>query len=345
MTFDYPDPARVWGNDTSHWDGVINQAVAKQVGTHFTFIKAIDGTLQVNYFVENRANAIQQNIIVGAYAWLYPNNRADCKAQAQAYHNILTAYPVNLPPVIDFERYGVMLPNYSDLKIWATEFNRLGNRTGNQRPLLYSSSGYMNQFGQIPADVKALFCGIGIANYTTRAAPAMPIGYGANEWLFWQWSSTGDQANLAPSSLNKLELDLNYFNGTQEQLLQLCGAVTPPPIGDEMKYYNIVGTLNIRAGTSTATADIGDLFYGDKVEIAEVVQVSASDKWGKLAKITRANGSVFALPANSCYVSLNTTSTVEYFPPAQSYATLNITVTDPATGAIYGADNIQLPKK
>jgi len=236
--YDYPDLARVWGNDTSHWDGVINQSVAKQAQTHFTFIKAIDGTLPTNYFTANRAGAIEQGFIVGAYGWLYPNNRVDCKAQALAYHNLLISQEVNLPPVIDFEwtNYGgaPANPNYTDLKIWGTEFNRLGNRTGARRPLLYSAAGYMNQFGQIPADVKALFSGLWIANYN-KTAPTMPYGYGANEWIFWQWSNKGDQVNLAPSSLNKKELDLNYFNGTQAQLEALAGI--SPTISDG--YQNI----------------------------------------------------------------------------------------------------------
>jgi len=280
-----PDNGRVWGIDISHWDGNVDLAVTKSRGASFVFIKALDGTLATRYFVENRARAIAADLPHGPYGWLYRNANVSCVAQAQAYDVILQKYPPVMPPVLDFEwtRYGGVQsdPAYDDLRKWATEWLRLGN----PKALLYSAAGFMNPLGTIPADLKAMFRGIWIANYGVNN-PAMPYGYSANEWEFHQFTSSGDAALIAPNDVGKKELDLNYFNGSREVFAERFGGTTPPPNGGTMRYIEgtAKGSVTIR---QTAAGDPyippRYLLNGDKIKASEVVD-------GRWLKLTEING-------------------------------------------------------
>jgi hypothetical protein len=160
-----------------------------------------------------------------------------------------------------------------------------------------------------------------IANYGVTS-PVLPIG--ATTYQFWQFTSTLDGQTLDPTG-NK-ELDGNYFSGTHEEFAaKYGGEITPPPSGDIMTIYDMKYSMNIRAATSSASTDLGDLYTNDRIEVT-VVQVSATDKWGKLSKITRA-GTDVALPAAVCYVSLNTTGTVEFIPPVTTLPVLPVSIT------------------
>jgi hypothetical protein len=166
-----------------------------------------------------------------------------------------------------------------------------------------------------------------VANYG-NATPVLPTG--AKTYKYWQFTSTLDGKALDPNG--NYELDGNYYNGTHEQFRQEYGIPLPPPTEETMRYFTIAGTpttppvmkMNIRANASASTIDLGDLYAGDKIEVSETVTISATDKWGKLAKITRYTGADFPLPAPVCYVSLNTVNTIETFPPAKTITDVNI---------------------
>lgn len=313
-----PDYTRIFGVDLSHWDGVVNLEVTKQAGATFVFIKAVDGTINTRYYSDNFINAVNAGLHRAPYAWLYANRNVSCVAQAQALDRVNQRHPPTMASVIDFEttRYGgvVSNPNFTDLRLWVTEWLRLGN----PKPLLYSGKFFMNQYGQIPNDLKAMFEGLWIANYYVDE-PNLPLGWA--EWKYWQWTDQGDAQLLAPGNTGKLELDLNYK----------YEAVVPPPTGEPvMKYYRITGSgnFNIRSGASVNSTDLGDLWDGDKVEVLEVVTNSPTDKWGKLNKITRVSGTITPLPATVCYISLNTTRTVEYFPVPENLGRMVVSITE-----------------
>lgn len=254
FAFIAPDLARVWGVDISGWDRNVDLSVTKGRGASFVFIKAIDGTIQNSYFVPNRQRAKDAGLLHAPYGWLYRDANVSCVAQAQAYSSIVKQYPADLPPVIDFEwtSWGgaASNPTYADLDKWATEWLRLGNR----KPILYSAAGYMNSLGQIPATLKAKFEGIWIANYGV-VNPMMPYGYAANEWKFHQFTDSGDAMYYAPNDSGKLELDLNYFNGTAEQLCAMAGQSVPDG-GD-------VATIRIITGMTSETTIVRSQPAGD----------------------------------------------------------------------------------
>jgi GH25 family lysozyme M1 (1,4-beta-N-acetylmuramidase) len=277
-----PNPAYVLGMDDSHWGGVLDFTNTYARGMRFAWFKCVDGTVPTRYWDVNHPASIKAGLLTGSYGWLYPNNKVSCKLQAAAYWDRIKNVPKQLPPVIDFEwtYWGgsPAFPNYSDLDLWVTEFTRLNGI----KPVLYTAAGYMNQFGAMPAALKAKFSFFWFANYGT-SKPTLPTGF--TTWDFWQWASTLEQAYYAPSSVGKKELDGNYFSGTLQELQQIAGGTTPPPppIGGTMKYGTVVTPgLNIRTGPGTTNADIGDLLQGD-----EVISDSQSANWWHLTDAKR----------------------------------------------------------
>jgi hypothetical protein len=168
-------------------------------------------------------------------------------------------------------------PNYDDLDKWVTEWLRLGNR----KPILYSAAGYMNAFGTIPAALKAKFEGIFIANYGVNN-PLMPYGYGASDWLFHQFTASGDASYLAPNDAGKLEVDLNYFNGDIQSLRALSGGTTPPPVEPPP-----TGETTMYIGTTNQAAKVWDSIGGTQIDtIPNGITVEGNAPSGGYAYIT-----------------------------------------------------------
>jgi hypothetical protein len=147
----------------------------------------------------------------------------------------------------------------------------------------------------------------------------------AGKWsrmMIWQDTSTGGGY---AAGVESPDIDHDKWNDAYNFATEWTTT------GDPMKIYDIKGLMNIRATASATGTDIGDLLINDRVEVT-VVQVTSTDKWGKLSTITRAGVNV-ALPAAVCYVSLNTANTVEFIPPAGDIA---IDMTLKADGTIVG---------
>jgi GH25 family lysozyme M1 (1,4-beta-N-acetylmuramidase) len=289
-----PDTNKIWGVDISHWDGNVNLSVTKDFGGDFVIIKAMDGTIPTRYWKENTARAIAAGLPNSSYAWLYPDNRINCTLQAQAYYSLIKDTPHSFPPIVDFEwtRYaGVQAnPNYEDLRKWTAAFTRLSGT----KPILYSAAGYMNMFGRMPDDLRAMFSGFHFASY---GGLTLPTGF--SSWDIHQFTASGDALALCPGDTNKKELDLNYM--TEAFYRQYIGGITEPPTtepptepGDAM-IGKVLLNLNIRPTPGVSLPAIGQLAPNDIVEAS-----TEFSGWWKLTKWTRA-GVVKPLPATDCY--------------------------------------------
>lgn len=230
--FVYPDYSKVWGIDISPWDGNVNLQTTKDYGASFVFIKGMDGTIPSRYFPENRQRAIEAGLLHAPYAWLYRDANVSCVSQARAYSELIKKYPSDLPPVIDFEwttwQGKSSNPTYTDLDKWVTEFLKLGNR----KPILYTAAGFADAYGRIPVDLKEKFTGLWAANFGVEK-PLIPLGF--STYLLHQFTDLGGALTLAPGDKNKLELDLNYWNGSRKGLFDLANQKqepepTTPPI-------------------------------------------------------------------------------------------------------------------
>ena len=339
FAFIAPDLARVWGIDISGWDKNVELSVTKGRGAAFVFIKAIDGTIQNSYFVPNRQRAKDAKLLHAPYGWLYRDVNVSCAAQAQAYSKIVEKYPTDLPPVIDFEwtRWAgaASNPTYADLDKWVTEWLRLGNR----KPMLYSAAGYMNSLGQIPATLKAKFEGILIANYGV-VNPMMPYGYAANEWKFHQFTDSGDATYYAPNDSGKLELDLNYFNGTLEQLYAMAGQSVPDG-GDVATERIIKGRTS--ETTIVRTQPAGDVKVGNipaNTEIEGDAEGGTNNAWIRVYKPMAGWVNKSSVP-NWAWVTITVPDPdPEPEPPAEGVADMPFTLTLGGGTSPYAAQTI-----
>ena len=309
LTADYtvPDFTRLFGKDTSHWDGNINQAASKAAGVRFTWAKAMDGTIPSRYFKENKTRAREAGLPEGPYNWLYPNSLLSCKLQADTLHNYLQPLPKSdLPLMVDWEwtkwNGQPANPNMTDLEMFVDQWLNRGNR----KPVLYTARGYSALFGAMPKRLRDKFEGVCVASYG-GASPLMPLGW--PDWILWQFTAHAEAARFSPNDAHKLNLDLIYVCDA-ETLQRLGGGtvVEPEPeptdptdpdngTGEPMFTGEVIVTeLNIRTTPDVSHSAIGKLRSGDRVEASGKV-----NGWWKITKITSRAGANVPLPGPSCY--------------------------------------------
>jgi GH25 family lysozyme M1 (1,4-beta-N-acetylmuramidase) len=297
-----PDTNKIWGVDISHWDGNVNLSVTKDFGGDFVIIKAMDGTIPTRYWKENTARAIAAGLPNSSYAWLYPDNRINCTLQAQAYYNLIKDTPHSFPPVIDLEwtRYaGVQAnPNYEDLRKWTAAFTRLSG----VKPILYSAAGYMDMFGRMPDDLRAMFAGFHFASY---GGLTLPTGF--SSWDIHQFTASGDALALCPGDTNKKELDLNYMTESFfDRYVRVIPPVTEPGeiIMARYEATALGDNTRLRSTHDTTFAYIGNYprgtkFHGDEVWTATATTSTSTgtvinqqgDKWLKVTDVSGAMAS------------------------------------------------------
>src|SRR6185503_7227817 len=296
-----PDFTRIFGKDTSHWDGNVDQAASKAAGVRFAWAKAMDGTIPSKYFKENKARAREAGLPEGPYHWLYPNSLLSCKLQADTLHNYLQSLPKSdLPLMEDWEwtRWNGQPanPNMTDLEIFVDRWLYLGNR----KPVLYTARGYSSLFGAMPKSLREKFEGVCVASYG-GTSPSMPLGW--PEWILWQFTAHAEAARFSPNDSNKLNLDLIYVRDAQT-LVKLAGSIIEPepdpepPTEEPMPTLigEVIATeLNIRPVANTTLPAIGKVKKYDLAWASEVV-----NGWWKLTKIARAGVDV-PLPGPECY--------------------------------------------
>jgi GH25 family lysozyme M1 (1,4-beta-N-acetylmuramidase) len=225
-TYTVPDFTRIFGKDTSHWDGNIDQAASKAAGVRFVFTKAMDGTVPSRYFKENKARAREVKMFEGPYHWLYPDWAVSCKLQATTLHNYLKDLPPSdLPLMEDWEWTRYMgrqaNPSMTDLEIFVDQWLNLGNR----KPVLYTALGYSSLFGIMPKRLRDKFAGVCPASYGGNY-PLMPLGW--PDWILWQFTAHAEAARFSPNDAKKLNVDLIYaFNAMA--LARLIGGAIPEP--------------------------------------------------------------------------------------------------------------------
>jgi len=227
VIYDYPDSNKVLGLDCSHWaGGVIDFAKAKTNGIRFVYVKAKDGLVTSNWFVENWQASKEAEILRGAYHWLYPSNKISVKTQAQELYYLLESDMGELPVAVDFEwtYWGgsPANPSASDLYGFIENWKQITDK----EILIYTAPGYWNQYGNTDSYWKQYK--LWIANYYVTN-PSIPLPW--TNYEFHQWTDKGYGIDYGFDQYQQKAVDLNYFYGTNEQLTQKYGGVVvEPPI-------------------------------------------------------------------------------------------------------------------
>jgi GH25 family lysozyme M1 (1,4-beta-N-acetylmuramidase)/uncharacterized protein YraI len=203
----------------------------------------------------------------GSY-WFY-DSRANPKRQAELWVQGFEGDLGELPLFADFEEsYG---GPYAGWGRWYDFLERLKTLVGDKQIAIYTAYYYwarnapsvvrqpqqLEYFHQYP---------LWIANYGATK-PLVPKPWAANEWLFWQYSETGDGRLYGVESRG---IDLNYFNGDVERFRERFRVAAPepppPPPTGSGRTYLVTTRLKVRNGPATDAGQVGSLDAGDTVE-------------------------------------------------------------------------------
>ena len=198
----------VHGIDISHyqgnidWDKLLHNKETK-FPIHFIFMKATEGGDHGDdTFTQNFGQARKYGFIRGAYHYFLP--KTDANKQADFFIRTVQLSKGDLPPVLDVETTGKKSPKElkASVKTW---LDRIEAHYGT-KPILYTSykfkERYLNDsiFNAYP---------YWIAHYYVDS-----VKY-EGKWHFWQHTDVGNVPGI------KEEVDLNVFNGTLEELLDM----------------------------------------------------------------------------------------------------------------------------
>ena len=206
---------RALGIDVSHWDEDWNAEKAKAAGAVFVFIKSSQNTFTDSQFVSNWSKARRAGLLRGAYHYL--DYRAPARKQANYFATLLNADPGELPPVVDFEQRptGTTVSPIGYLKDFVEQLQSLG-----YTPIIYTSPGFWREYGSRDAYWRRFK--LWVAHYTKASAPDPVPPW--QTWTFWQYSSKGHGTLYGSESY---DMDLNWFNGSLEDLYALAGVYNP----------------------------------------------------------------------------------------------------------------------
>ena len=209
------------GIDTSHWESDIDWTKVAQT-QKFVFCKATEGLYYKDPDFKKDIQAFHDNgMLVAPYHFF--RSGYDTLRQINFFLETIAGMPMDMPPVIDIEENKVVYgwANYqSAIKL---ALQTIEAATG-KRPIIYTNKYYWGFTGN---PVWAKDYPLWVANYGTMLQPTLPVGW--DKWTFWQYSEAGRIDGVPYDGV-----DLNYFNGTYDDLLKFCGKEvtepTEPPV-------------------------------------------------------------------------------------------------------------------
>jgi len=258
----------------------------------FVIVRAGQSLWPDPIFTATWADAKASGIPRGSY-WFF-DSRADPKRQAEKYVELLGGDLGELPLFADFEeKYN---GPYKGWKQWYAFVERLKALVGKKEIGIYTAFYYWrdnapNAIFQ-PANLEYFHqYPLWIAHYET-ATPSIPKPWGSKEWLFWQYSESGDGPLYGAESNS---IDLNYFNGDTQAFikrfnLKLINPPPPPPPAPSTsdltgyKYQVNTTALNMRDGPGMTFNKVGVLSQGN---VVDGIKALANKSW---IQIRRSDG-------------------------------------------------------
>jgi len=253
------------GIDVSKWQVEMDWHKARSAGARFAFIRAgsidsVTGICYTDYQFLRNAKIAPEYMPVGFYWYFRP--QFDPIKQANYFCSLIRDIRRSLPPVLDLETTGDMKP--TDITNAASDFILQVYSRLNVWCLLYGRALWLN-LHTIPCSVFNQI-DIWIARYIALSAPwadnhCIPRDF--KNWRFWQFSAGGNGKGPTFGAKSK-SIDLDYFNGTQEDLNKYIGAPGP-------KLIRITSTLATSIRSSQEGAAIGATWRGAEWPITETV--------------------------------------------------------------------------
>ncbi|MFZ5819089.1 MAG: SH3 domain-containing protein [Chloroflexota bacterium] len=245
--------------------------VKMRQNAEFVIIRAGQNLWVDSDFKANWAAAKKAGLPRGAY-WFY-DSRADPKRQAELWVEQFEGDFGELPLFADFEEsYN---GPYKGWRKWYDFLERLKQLVGQKEIFIYTAYYYwrdnapnatsdpqsLEYFHQYP---------LWIANYGATK-PSVPKPWGENEWLFWQYTETGDGKLYGVESKG---IDLNYFNGDKAAFL--ARFKLSPPAEERFRV-----DLNVRQEANSNAASLGTLKHDD---VVKKLETTADGEWVKILR-------------------------------------------------------------
>jgi lysozyme len=233
--------------DISHWQGDINYSVFSNQDLDGVIARAgsinyVTGIPYTDYRFEINSDKCAENFDVLGFYWFWRANQ-DPNLQAQYFCDLIKYKKWNLPPVIDVEASNDIPPNILASRL-KTCLDAVETRL-EIKPIIYTRASFWNVAVGNPswASNYHLWC----ARYRYLDANLEPDITGPwsdgkfkplswNTWLMWQYTADGN--GLGPKyGVDSSDIDLDYFNGTKEDLYRFAGVleVPQPPTTDKVE--------------------------------------------------------------------------------------------------------------
>jgi len=205
--------------DISRW--VDNPATPQEVdfvkmkaaGAPAVIFKASQALFTDLVFKASWPDAKAAGLLRGAY--LYLDYTKSGLEQAKYFCDLLVTDKPELPPVVDFEERNGIGTRIPKAELW-NALTYIEATTG-RIPMIYTGWGYWIEFGS--SDPAWLRYPLWVANWGVDS-PKMFLPW--KKWVLWQYTANGDGRKYGCESLS---VDLNYFDGTIDQLKMFCGIV------------------------------------------------------------------------------------------------------------------------
>ncbi|MBI3158517.1 MAG: hypothetical protein HYZ26_02825 [Chloroflexi bacterium] len=233
------------GIDVSYHRGEVDWSAVRHSGVSFAFVKATEGVGFIDpQFVSNWVKMRSAGLIRGAYHFYRP----DIDALAQARHFLQRIQPFlhefDMPPVLDVENspafvreaFQGMSPaqRIGGIRAWLEEVLRNTGRT----PIIYTNPDtWRTSLGDTATLTRHP---LWIANYGV-AAPIVPAGgWAGSGWTFWQFTDRGAVPGV---NQGRPPVDMNYYQGTEQQLLGWLGIAGLPHTVPELSNAEMLAAI------------------------------------------------------------------------------------------------------
>jgi len=221
--------SEILGIDVSQYQGQMDWDKAKSAGVRFAFIRCAFGYVLDKQFKRNWQEAKRVGIPRGAYGWCLDGYNQ--VSLATYFWEQIKDDPGELPPVVDFEKYGATWVGFAALQQNIETLEKLCGRA----PIIYSSYGYWTSLRDYKNQFWALKYPYWHAQYTTAATPKIPAPF--TDWTFWQFSADGNKRG-SEFGAESQSIDIDRYNGGEKEFSEFIGAsesgeTEPTPINED----------------------------------------------------------------------------------------------------------------